>query len=37
MASTSDILKTAIHLVKTSGSFEKAKAILNDLEAIKKL
>ncbi len=36
-ASTNEILKTAIHLVKASGSFEKAKAILNELEAIKKL
>ncbi len=34
---TSDILNTAIHLVKAAGSFEKAKAILSELEAIKKL
>jgi hypothetical protein len=37
MSSTSDILNTAIHLVKSAGSFEKAKGILNDLETIKKL
>jgi hypothetical protein len=36
-SSTSEILKSAINLLKTSGSFEKAKGILNELEAIKKL
>jgi tRNA(Ile2) C34 agmatinyltransferase TiaS len=35
--SMSEVLNAAIRLVKAAGSFEKAKAILNELEAIKKL
>jgi hypothetical protein len=33
----SELLNAAIRLVKAAGSFEKARAILNELEAIKKL
>jgi hypothetical protein len=36
-APTGCALHAAINLVKTTGSFEKAKAVLAELEAIKKL